>query len=151
MSVITSLSYDHMHLLGNTLAEIAGEKGGIIKPGVPVVSAPQQPEALAVLERLAGRARRAAGAGRARLAIPAVAHTLDGQTFEVWSAEEQRQANALRAQGHAVAWRPARLAIPLLGAHQVENAAVAYAALQALRRQGLPLSPRSHRGRAAAR
>jgi dihydrofolate synthase/folylpolyglutamate synthase len=48
VSVISSLSYDHTYLLGNTLAEIAAEKGGIIKPGVPVVSAPQQPEALAV-------------------------------------------------------------------------------------------------------
>ena len=49
VSVITSLSYDHMAVLGNTLAEIAGEKAGIIKEGVPVVSAPQTEEALEVL------------------------------------------------------------------------------------------------------
>ncbi|HND49196.1 MAG TPA: Mur ligase family protein, partial [Anaerolineales bacterium] len=42
VSVITSLSYDHMAVLGNTLALIAGEKAGIIKPGVPVVSSPQR-------------------------------------------------------------------------------------------------------------
>ena len=53
VSVITSLSYDHMAVLGNTLAEIAGEKAGIIKKGVPVVSAPQTDEALEVLERVA--------------------------------------------------------------------------------------------------
>src|SRR5215216_316314 len=53
VSVITSLSYDHMAVLGNTLAEIAGEKAGIIKPGVPVVSSPQPEEALEVLERVA--------------------------------------------------------------------------------------------------
>src|ERR687898_925536 len=41
VSVITSLSYDHMAVLGNTLAEIASEKAGIIKEGIPVVSAPQ--------------------------------------------------------------------------------------------------------------
>src|SRR5215208_6174713 len=53
VSVITSLSYDHMAVLGNTLAEIAGEKAGIIKPGVPVVSSPQPEEALEALERVA--------------------------------------------------------------------------------------------------
>ena len=52
-SVITSLSYDHMAVLGNTLAKIAGEKAGIIKEEVPVVSAPQTEEALQVLERIA--------------------------------------------------------------------------------------------------
>ena len=53
VSVITSLSYDHMHLLGDSLESIAREKGGIIKPGVPVVSAPQPPEALDVLTQIA--------------------------------------------------------------------------------------------------
>src|SRR5574339_502565 len=53
VSVITSLSYDHMAVLGNTLAKIAGEKAGIIKEGVPVVSSPQKEEALEVLERVA--------------------------------------------------------------------------------------------------
>ena len=53
VSVITSLSYDHTNLLGSTLAQIAGEKAGIIKPGVPLVSAPQEPEALEVLMRTA--------------------------------------------------------------------------------------------------
>ncbi|MBN1314086.1 MAG: hypothetical protein JXA42_01415, partial [Anaerolineales bacterium] len=53
VSIITSLSYDHTYLLGNTLAEIAAEKGGIIKPGIPVVSAAQVDEARIVLERLA--------------------------------------------------------------------------------------------------
>jgi dihydrofolate synthase/folylpolyglutamate synthase len=57
VSVITSLSYDHMHLLGDSLASIAVEKGGIIKPGVPVVSAPQPPEALEVLIGIAAKQR----------------------------------------------------------------------------------------------
>ena len=47
VSAITSLSLDHTYLLGETVAEIAFEKAGIIKPDVPVVSAPQAPEALA--------------------------------------------------------------------------------------------------------
>ena len=45
VTVITSISYDHTDLLGETLAEIAGEKGGIIKPNVPVVISPQEEEA----------------------------------------------------------------------------------------------------------
>ncbi len=49
VSVITPISLDHQQWLGQTLREIAGEKAGIIKPGVPVVSAPQTPEAAAVL------------------------------------------------------------------------------------------------------
>ncbi len=49
LSVIASISYDHMNVLGNTLAEIARAKAGIIKPGVPVVSYPQVPAAAAVL------------------------------------------------------------------------------------------------------
>src|SRR5512139_3226966 len=53
VSVITSLSYDHMAVLGDTLAKIAGEKAGIIKPGIPVVSSPQKSEPLEVLERVA--------------------------------------------------------------------------------------------------
>lgn len=52
VSVITSISYDHMYILGNTLREIAYEKGGIIKPGVPVVSYPQEEEAARVIEDL---------------------------------------------------------------------------------------------------
>ena len=53
VSVITPIDYDHMAWLGDTLAAIAGEKAGIIKPGVPVVSAPQEPEAAAVIEQTA--------------------------------------------------------------------------------------------------
>lgn len=49
-SVITPISFDHQALLGSTLAEIAGEKAGIIKQGIPVVSAPQEPEARAAIE-----------------------------------------------------------------------------------------------------
>jgi len=49
VSVITPIALDHEKWLGNTLVEIAGEKAGIIKPGVPVVSAPQQPQAEEVI------------------------------------------------------------------------------------------------------
>jgi len=50
LSVITMVDYDHQQFLGETLTEIAGEKAGIIKRGVPVVVAPQHDESLAVIE-----------------------------------------------------------------------------------------------------
>ncbi|MBX0327552.1 bifunctional folylpolyglutamate synthase/dihydrofolate synthase [Oscillochloris sp. ZM17-4] len=50
VSVISSISYDHMGILGRTLSEIAWNKAGIMKPGVPAVTAPQPPEAVAALE-----------------------------------------------------------------------------------------------------
>ena len=51
VSLITNISYDHQALLGNTLPEIAGEKAGIIKPGVPVVVSQTQPEVADVFKR----------------------------------------------------------------------------------------------------
>jgi dihydrofolate synthase/folylpolyglutamate synthase len=55
VSVITKIGMDHQQWLGENLAKIAGEKAGIIKPGVPVVSAPQAPEAARVIAATAAR------------------------------------------------------------------------------------------------
>lgn len=140
VSVITSLSYDHINILGDTLAQIAAEKGGIIKPGVPLVTAPQKPEALAVLERLAAeRGAPLTRVGRDYVAQP-TRHSLDEQSFEIWSAEQAQQLATLKIQGHAVEWKPLTLTLPLLGAHQVENGAVAYATLTLLNERGLPVA-----------
>lgn len=56
VSVVTPIDMDHQAWLGDTIAAIAGEKAGIIKPGIPVVSAPQHPEAQDVLQSVADRA-----------------------------------------------------------------------------------------------
>ena len=115
VSVITSLSYDHMAVLGNTLTLIAGEKAGIIKPGIPVVSSPQVDEARVVLEKVAAeRGSPLTIVGR-DVAYKASSHSLSGQTFEL---------SSFRLP-------PSSFTIPLLGEHQVTNAATAYAALQA--------------------
>ena len=154
VAVITSLSYDHMFLLGNTLAEIAGEKAGIIKEGVPVVLSPQVEEARLVVEQVArqrgapliqvagkrinngladGGVPPAVGVPPAEGVPPAaevdyqfapLEHSLAGQTFQVWPAAGQ----------------PVTLSIPLLGAHQVVNAVTAYAALRVFAQAGLPVS-----------
>jgi dihydrofolate synthase/folylpolyglutamate synthase len=108
-----------------------------------VVSAPQGAEALAVLERICTeRGSKLSVVGHDWLYHPA-GHSLESQNVEVWSAAEQLQVNALRADGHAAQWRRPRFEIPLLGAFQVENAAVAYAALQTVRQQGLPIAPQA--------
>ena len=52
-SVITNIAFDHQQWLGDTLEKIAAEKAGIIKPGIPVVTATDEPEALAVIEKMA--------------------------------------------------------------------------------------------------
>lgn len=123
VSVITSLSYDHTYLLGNTLAEIAREKAGIIKPGVPVVSAPQQPEAAAVLEHVA-----------AERGAPLI---VVGRDWVYENGETTRCGQSFRA-GPADGplcdyWTP------LIGEHQVINATVALAALDITRQHGLDL------------
>jgi len=114
VSVITSLSYDHMAVLGNTLAAIAGEKAGIIKGGVPVVSAPQTKEALEVLERVAKEKNSPFILVGADLKFKRLESSLDGQELAV---SDQQSAVSLR--------------IPLLGRHQIENAAIAYTSLKA--------------------
>ncbi|MGE5642702.1 MAG: bifunctional folylpolyglutamate synthase/dihydrofolate synthase [Byssovorax cruenta] len=114
VSVITSLSYDHVAVLGNTLAKIAGEKAGIIKAGVPVVSAPQVDEALEVLERIASdRGCPFVLIGR-DVKFERLTSSLDGQSLRITDDEDATLA----------------LELPLLGEHQVQNAATAYAALK---------------------
>jgi dihydrofolate synthase / folylpolyglutamate synthase len=117
VSVVTSLSYDHMAVLGNTLALIAAEKGGIIKPGVPVVSAPQKDEALDVLVRMAGERNAPLTLVGRDVTYSPLGHSLDGQSLRI--SDTRYQASDVRVE------------IPLLGIHQVENAATAYAALRA--------------------
>ncbi len=140
VTVITSLSYDHVSVLGDTLAEIAGEKAGIIKEGVPLVLAPQKEEARLVVARVAEeRAAPLVQLGGDYL-FAAQSRSLEGQTLLVWRPSEQALIDAYIESGGLEEWEPVRLSIPLLGYHQVENAATAYAALQVARQRGLSLS-----------
>jgi len=126
VSVITSLSYDHTAVLGNTLALIAGEKAGIIKDGVPVISSPQKDEAWEVLERVAKQKNSEITLIGRDVTFELVKSSLEGQELTVdsgqWTVDGGQSVNGLRST--------VNLQIPLLGAHQVENAATAYAALK---------------------
>jgi len=112
VSVITSLSMDHMAVLGDTLAKIAGEKAGIIKEGVPAVSSPQKDQALEVLERVAREKNAPLTLVGRDVNFELRDSSLDGQKFRIQNSRE--------------AFR-----IPLLGSHQLTNAATAYTALKA--------------------
>ncbi|WP_333847010.1 folylpolyglutamate synthase/dihydrofolate synthase family protein [Phaeobacter italicus] len=111
LSIITPVSIDHEQFLGNTIAKIAAEKAGIIKRGVPVVVGPQHEDALEVIEATA-----------ARLGAPVLAY---GQH---WHVQEERGRLVFQdANGLLDLPLPA-----LLGAHQIQNAGAALAALRHL-------------------
>lgn len=128
VSVITHISYDHTDKLGSTLAEIAGEKAGIIKPGVPVVVSPQEPEALEVILKTAesrgSEVYRVGTAEDANVRYRRLGGGIHGERFRV----------ALSAGNGA--GREMELATSMPGPHQTINAATAFAALEVLRRAG---------------
>jgi dihydrofolate synthase / folylpolyglutamate synthase len=134
VSSITSLSYDHVELLGHTLSLIAWEKAGIIKPGVPIVSAPQAPEAMAVIQRVC------ADTG-ARLVVIGEDWNVEGNggdlTGQIFTA---RHAASLESGPVPAATLPNALSdlhIRLLGRHQLINATTAVAILWELSAQGV--------------
>lgn len=140
VSVITSISYDHVAVLGNTLTAIAGEKGGIIKPGRPVILAPQKNEARKVIQSLADeRKSRLVQIGEDYHFAP-LSHSLDGQSIWIWPDSEQTLVDRLLDTGvQPDGWEPLKLELPLLGYHQAENAATAYAALSVANQEGLTI------------
>jgi dihydrofolate synthase/folylpolyglutamate synthase len=124
VSVITALSYDHMHLLGSSLSDIAREKAGIIKPTIPVVVSPQQSEAEQVIRQIAEERGSPLHLVNRDWHYAPGDRSLAGQSFRVWGAD---------------AAEAVELRIPLLGHHQVQNGCAAYAALQLASEAGLPL------------
>lgn len=129
---ITSLSYDHTELLGHTLSLIAWEKAGIIKPGVPVISAPQPDEAMRVIVDVC----RTRGA---RLETAGPMPSSAGECPYSWQWAHQKDlelaGQAFTVYGPGGITYP-NLFVPLLGRHQLDNACVAVAVLHELRDQG---------------
>lgn len=115
VSVITPISLDHTDLLGDTTEDIAHEKAGIIKPGGFLVSAAQPVDAAQVL---LGKAR--------EVEVP---FRFEGVEFGVESRTVAVGGQIVSIQG--LAGRYPELMVPLHGAHQAQNAAVAVAALEA--------------------
>ncbi len=121
---ITSLSLEHTNLLGDNIIDIAAEKAGIIKPGVPVITGPQPDAALEVIRHQA----------RA-MAAPL---TLVGQDWR-WKIREQTPKGLrLDIYGPSIALEDVR--IPLTGAHQAINATVAVALAHSVSAERTPIS-----------
>jgi dihydrofolate synthase/folylpolyglutamate synthase len=111
LTIVTPVSIDHQQYLGETLAEIAGEKAGILKRGVPCVVGPQEEAALEVIEARA-----------ARLGAPLLVH---GQHWRAW---EERGRLVFQDENGLL-----DLPLPNLpGPHQIDNAGAALAALRQL-------------------
>ncbi len=121
VSVITPISFDHTQILGNTLEAIAREKAGIIKPGIPVVVAPQPDEAMRTISQIAGER---------------------GAPMTVVAREWQWETRGSTLGGQTVWIRrvldpePETLELPLLGPHQRANLATALATIHTLRESG---------------
>ena len=117
VSVITNIGHDHMDRLGDTIAAVAYEKAGIIKPGIPVVSAVTQPEAVEVIKKVAAEKQ-------------STLYLLGEQFHETaLSVREDEQSFSFHNLFRSI--EP--LAITLNGAHQRTNAAVAVMTLEVLR------------------
>jgi dihydrofolate synthase/folylpolyglutamate synthase len=130
VTAITSISFDHMKQLGNTLAAIAGEKAGIIKPGVPVVSGVTDPEPRDVIREVA---------------VEHVCRLVElDRDFEVAYHPPSHETNESQPARidftiRAPDGKPQRLEgveLGLVGSHQAANAGVALAIVEELTRQG---------------
>ncbi|MFN6980052.1 MAG: bifunctional folylpolyglutamate synthase/dihydrofolate synthase, partial [Gemmobacter sp.] len=111
LTVITPVSLDHQQYLGETVPEIAAEKAGILKPGVPGIIAPQSPDALGVIE--------------ARAAATGAPLTIANRDFQAWADRGRLVFQDL--DGLLDLPRPV-----LPGPHQIDNAGAALAALRVL-------------------
>ena len=122
---ITSISFDHMDVLGDTLTRIATEKAGIIKPGSIVVCSPQLTEAMETIER--------------------ICREREARLVRVDSRNWQRKAFSSEGQSFTLTGMLGsyELKIPLLGEHQLENAATAVAIVEVLSELGAKISPES--------
>jgi len=120
VSVITNIGYEHTNILGETLVEIAGEKAGIIKPGRVLVTATRDNDVFRVFTEKTEEL----GAGVVHVGYDTyytrTGSRLTGQTFDLHSLKEYMG-----------------LSIPLLGDHQLLNAATAVAAVESLSRYGV--------------
>jgi dihydrofolate synthase/folylpolyglutamate synthase len=119
IGIITPISIDHRAILGSTLKAIAREKAGILKPGQVVLSAPQDFQALEVIQKVARDKHAVLGIG--------------GQDW-IWMGGHKDLTVAASARNGLWGsnWRYSPVRVPLLGEHQLDNAALAVAAARAV-------------------
>jgi dihydrofolate synthase/folylpolyglutamate synthase len=132
VAVITSIDFDHENFLGHSIAEIAGEKAGIIKPGVPVVSSVERPEARAVIASRAGE-----------LNSPLVEIDTAWNVETTATSEGRYLAVAKSADPSAKLAVALEIEPPLAGRFQIRNALAAATAAQLLLLRGFEISAAS--------
>ena len=135
VSVITDISLDHQKFLGDTVAEIAAEKAGIIRTGGVVVLLPQQPQANDVI----GKTMLELGA-RAVSAVPYVPPVSPASSAYLTATADKTPVSRYPLQ---VMSEQIMVETPLLGRHQLRNVALAIAAAEELGRQGFPVTAAS--------
>jgi dihydrofolate synthase / folylpolyglutamate synthase len=142
VSVITDISLDHQKFLGNTVAEIAGEKAGIIRPGGVVVTLPQQPQANDVIGRTVMDldARAVSAVPYVPPVSPASAQCLVPPAQKGIVAESAAPVSRYPLQ---VMGKEILIESPLIGRHQLRNIALAIGAAEELGRQGFPVTAAS--------
>lgn len=127
VSVITSISLDHMKVLGDTVEKIALEKAGIIKANRPVVVSVQKPEVLSLIEDIARQRNAPFYCADRYFRAAILERTLEYQRFTIENVNSPNEPLV-------------EVKIPLLGDHQVENALTAWTTLRVLREQGVGIS-----------
>lgn len=130
LTMITSISRDHMHLLGDSLPEIAAEKAGIIKPGVPVISGVTDPAARQVIAQAAAQhdAPLVQFGETLQLRNPCPSSAAGDRTPDTWTGDVETPTRTRLG-----------LSAPLAGPHQLKNLALAVAALDQLLEHGIPI------------
>lgn len=121
VSVIASISYDHMQILGDTLEKIAAEKAGIIKSRVPVITVPQESSAMKVIEETA-----------AHLSAPLTKIPETSVSFEYSAPNSGSQHISVKTQKDFY-----EIELSLIGKYQLMNCALAIFTLEALKDQGV--------------
>ncbi len=147
VTIITSLSREHWQVLGPTLADIAREKAGIIKPGCPAVIGQLPPEAKAVVEQRIKELGCPAVWVKPAVELPPLASPDQGGKQEDLASPdqggEQEKNHALikgKLQNSWAVYEGIKYPLPLLGEIQLSNSAIAIATLQLLRSQGWQIS-----------
>jgi len=152
VSVITDISLDHQKFLGNTVAEIAREKAGIIRPGGVVVTLPQQPQANDVIGNtiLDLGAQGVSAVPYVPPVSPASSRYLVRSTGDKLSiaVAEEGDKSIVQAEGHVSSRYPLEVMgkqilveTPLVGRHQLRNIALAIATAEVLSHQGFAITP----------